>query len=254
MKKAVKKILALVAFMFVSGFASAQEQVECSLSADVISHYIWRGMDMGGFSVQPAASISWQGLSLGFEGSRGFSEDDVQEIDLKLGVQRWGVNIGVTDYWMSGIDKNDRYLYFDEMEGAHKLEANLGYTCDYFSLQAYTYFWGKDQKINGKRAYSTYIELAVPFRLGGLDWLAKGGMTPFESAGYTEPMGEEGIEATLLKANYDYAEGAACVEASLRATKTLDIGFSKLPIFAEFNVNPYLQTANIIFGLTLTAF
>lgn len=254
MKKTVKTILAAIAVMAMPTAGVAQEKVECSVSADIISHYIWRGQDLGNFSVQPTANVSWQGLSLGFFGSTGFSPDDTKEIDVTLGVQRWGVNIGVTDYWISGVEKNDRYLYFDEMKGAHKLEANLGYSCKYFSLQAYTFFWGKDLKINGEKAYSTFVELTVPFSLGGVDWQLRGGMTPFESAGYTEPMGTEGVAATMVKANYDYAEGPACVEAALRATKMVDVGFSKLPIFAEFNVNPYLQTTNVIFGLTLGVF
>ena len=46
-------------------------------------------------------------------------------------------------------------------------------------------FWGNDHKINGDRAYSTYVELSVPFRAGGLDWDVRAGITPMESAGYT---------------------------------------------------------------------
>lgn len=234
--------------------AGAQEKLEGSVSADFISHYVWRGQDKGRFSIQPAATLSWQGLSIGMYGSTGFSADDEHEIDLSLGFQRWGINIGVTDYWETGIDKNNRYLFFDEMKGAHQLEANIGYTCKYFSLQAYTVFWGKDLKIDGSRAYSTYIELGVPVTLGGVDWLAKCGVTPMESAGTSTPLGEEGIASLLTTSSYYYAEGFACLEASLRATKTLDMGFSKVPVFAELNINPYLRTANMIFGLTFAPF
>ena len=254
MEKTLSKFILACALLAMPSVAGAQKRVEGSVSADIVTQYIWRGQDLGGFSFQPTASLSWQGLSLNVFGSTGLDKKDPREIDLTLGFQRWGVNIGVTDYWMSGVEKDNRYLYFDEFEGAHKLEANIGYTCKYFSLQAYTFFWGNDVKINGERAYSTYIELTVPFKLGGVDWQVRGGMTPFESAGWTEPKGDDGIAAMLTNSYYDYAEGVACLEASVRATKTMDIGFSKLPVFAELNVNPYLQTANVIFGVTVNPF
>jgi len=254
MRKTVRMAIVACVLLAMPSMAGAQKQVEGDIYADIITQYVWRGQEVGGFSFQPTASLSWQGLSLGVTGNAGLDKEDPREIDLMLGYSRWGVNIGVIDYWTSGVEKDNRYLYFDQYEGAHKLEANIGYTCKYFSLQAYTLFWGNDIKVNGKRAYSSYVELTVPFKLGGIDWQVRGGMTPFESAGWSEPMGEEGIAAMLTKNNYEYAEGVACLEASLRATKTMDIGFSKLPVFAELNVNPYLQTAHMIFGVTVNPF
>lgn len=253
MKKAAFKAIVVMIVLMLPTTAGAQKRVEGSVSADVISHYIWRGQDRGGFSVQPAMLASWQGLSLGVFGSTGFSSDDAQEIDVTLGFERWGVNIGVTDYWETGIDENNRYLHI-EKEGAHQLEGNIGYTCKYFSLQAYTVFWGRDRKWNGDRAYSTYVELGVPFSLGGVDWQLRGGFTPFESAGDRTPKVENGYYTGKYDYNYYYAEGFACVEVALRATKTLDIGFSKMPVFAEVNINPYLQTAQMVFGVTIQPF
>ncbi len=253
MKRVAFKAFVAMIVLMSPATAGAQKRVEGSVSADVISHYVWRGQDRGGFSVQSTMSAQWQGLSLGVFGSTGFSSDDTQEIDVTLGFERWGVNIGVTDYWETGIDENNRYLYF-EKEGAHQLEGNLGYTCKYFSLQAYTVFWGRDRKWNGDRAYSTYVELGVPFRLGGVDWRLRGGFTPFESAGERTPRIEKGYYTGKYDYDYYYAEGFACVDAALRATKTLDIGFSKMPVFAEINFNPYLQTAQMVFGLTIQPF
>ena len=254
MKKAAFKAIVAMIVLTAPTVAGAQRRIEGNVSADIVSHYMWRGQDRGGFSVQPEMSASWQGLTLGVDGNAGFSSDDPREINLSLGYQRWGVNIGVIDYWESGIEENDRYLRFDKEEGAHQLEGNIGYTCKYFSLQAYTIFWGKDRKWNGDSAYSTYAELSVPFSLGGVDWQLRGGFTPFESAGERTPRIEDGYDTGKYDYNYYYAEGFACVEAALRATKTLDIGFSKMPVFAELNVNPYLQTAQMVFGITIQPF
>ena len=83
------------------------------------------------------------------------------------------------------------------------------------------------------------------------------GMTPFESAGTSyikQALSDRGNVVQLEKADYTYAEGPSCVLASLRATKKLDIGFAQIPVFAEFNANPYLQKAYMIFGVTITPF
>lgn len=254
-----KKTLALVAIALLglTTTASAQgDEVEASVEANLVSKYLWRGLEKGGVSLQPAVSVGWQGLFLKASGSVGLSKDDGEEIDLELGYRLAGFNIGVVDYWHTGIDVEDRYLQFDRDEGPHRMEANLGYTCRYFGLQAYTTFWGKDQKRGGDRAYSTYIEAMVPFRLGGLSWLVKGGMTPFESSSQKRVKTAQtllGIEKIYVD-DYLYADGPACVLASVRATKQFSLGEVKMPVFAEVQVNPYLQQAHVVLGLSVIPF
>jgi hypothetical protein len=259
MKKII--LLALTAFALLPTTALAQEEkdnkVEAYVQAGLVSHYMWRGTDMtDGICIQPEAGISWQGLSLSASGSAGFTKEEYKEINVSLGYERWGVNIGVTDYWASDVDPANRYFFFKEKETAHQLEANLGYTCKYFSLQANTMFWGNDYKINGDRAYSTYIELSVPFRLAGLDWLASAGITPMESAGYTTSEIVEGLirDVTVTTNHYFYGESFTCNMAALRATKTLEFKHLEVPIFAEIHTNPYLQKATFLVGVALKVF
>ena len=237
---------------------SAQDdnnEVETYLDATFVSQYMWRGIDKGGISIQPQAYVSWRGLTLRADGNVGFDSSDAKELNLTLGFERWGFNIGVIDYWTSGIDKNNRYFYYDT-KGPHQLEANIGYSWKYGSLQAYTIFWGNDYRISGNKAYSTYVELSVPFKLGDVDFTAAVGGTPFESAGYEEVLENQGFfgDETHYIKHYDYAEGPACVMASLRATKTLDLGIAHLPIYAELHTNPYLRTANFLVGVTIAPF
>ena len=52
MKKVTMSILALAAFAAPDAMM-AQDGVEATVSADVVSSYIWRGQDMGGAAVQP---------------------------------------------------------------------------------------------------------------------------------------------------------------------------------------------------------
>ena len=234
----------------------AQDKIEAYLGADLLSRYMWRGQHLGDVSIQPQLSVGWKGLKINAEGNIGFESKDTRELDVTLEYSKFGFNIGVTDYWTSGVDENNRYFYYPK-HGPHQLEGNLGYSCKYFSLQAYSIFWGNDFKISGEQAYSTYIELGVPFKLGGVDWEVKAGMTPFKSAGYTETTEQtlpSGVKRDVTKCYYFYAEGAACVMASIRATKNLDLTFAELPVFAELHANPYLQTADLLFGVTICPF
>ena len=76
---------------------SAQKQVKGEVRADVVSHYMWRGLDKGGFSVQPQATVRWQGLSLQMYGSAGLNKEDNDELDLSLRYERAGFSIPKTD-------------------------------------------------------------------------------------------------------------------------------------------------------------
>ena len=256
MMKILSRIVSVAAMaLMVPDTVSAQDEndMEAYFDADIVSHYMWRGQDKGSFSLQPTAYVSWQGLTLRAESSMGFRREDATDLDITLGYENSGFNVGIIDYWTSGYDPFNRYFHYSK-NGAHQLEANIGYSWKYGSLQAYTIFWGNDFKVSGKQAYSTYIELGVPFTWQGIDWNAAVGITPFESAGDVVTATTKDTKETKTTADYYYADSFACVMASIRATKTLDLGFAHMPIFAEFHANPYLQTANIVFGVTVCPF
>ena len=250
--------LALAARTCLPASLSAQDKVTATVSADLVSRYMWRGIDMAGVSIQPELNLAWQGLSLDIEGSNPLEKDGgVQDLDVTLGYSLYGFNIGVTDYWTADVDPRNRYFYYGgETECPHQLEGNIGYTCKYGSLQAYTMFYGNDFKIDGSRAYSTYIELSVPFKLGGIDWDVRAGVTPFESAGTTyqeQVVTETGKVKTYTRGDWMYGESFTCNLASVRATKEFEFKKFKLPVFVELHTNPYLQRANLVFGISISS-
>jgi len=253
---AIAALALLPASVWAQEASEKKSNVKAFVKADLVSRYMWRGMDLAGVSIQPAAGISWKGLSLEASGNAGFDKDDIQELDVTLGFQKWGFNIGVTDYWSTGVDTEERYFYYNSKKGAHQFEGNIGYTCKYGSIQAYTMFGGNDFKVNGKRAFSTFIELSVPFRLGGLDWDARAAITPMESAGTTvRTYFEAGGSTHYLDTNYYfYGESFTCNMASIRATKTLEYKNIKIPIYAELHTNPYLQKATFLVGISIQPF
>ena len=245
-------LLGIITLAF-SQLAFAQDKPEASLQVDLVSRYMWRGQQLSGAALQPGAELSWKGAYVGVWGSMPFDNSESDEIDLSIGYRApFGLNIGVTDYWNSGIAYKDIYMAYSKQRTAHQFEGNIGYSCKYGSLQAYTCFLGNDYKLDGKQAFSTYIELGIPFSLGGVDFTAMAGIVPFKS-GYSMRWSDEYALYYYDALNYD-TEGFACTIAALRAEKELSLGFAKLPIFVEVHTNPYLQTANIMAGISFKAF
>ena len=214
----------------------AQENVETTICGDMVSSYIWRGQDLGNVSLQPTLGIGYKGLSLTAWGSVGLSDpSDTNEFDLTLSYAIGGINIGVTDYWFNnGLDPENRYFKYDAHGTNHVLEANIGYDFGLASLQWFTNFAGNDGvNKDGKRAYSSYVELTVPFKLATVDRTATAGAVPFSTDFY----GTDGFAVTNL---------------ALRATKEIKVTESfSVPVFGQVVANPCSQKAYLVIGFTL---
>jgi len=232
----MKKIVVLAMGMVLGSTALAQEKIETTISGDVVSSYIWRGLDAGSVALQPTLGVGYKGLSLTAWGSYGLTDPaDTKEFDLTLGYTIGGLNIGLTDYWFSkGLDPDGRYFKYDAHGTNHLFEANIGYDFGFASLQWFTNFAGNDgTNKDGKRAYSSYVEATVPFRLASVDWRATAGAVPFATDFY----GTTGFAVTNL---------------SLRADKEIKVTDSfAIPVFGQVTANPCSQKAYLVFGITL---
>lgn len=214
--------------------ATAQDKVETTIAADFVNQYIWRGQKCGEVSIQPTLGIGYKGLSLSAWGNVGISDpSDTKELDLTLSYTKGGFNVGVTDYWFN--DPNEKYFCYAAHKTSHLFEANVGYDFGPVSLQWYTNFAGNDGlNKSGKRAYSSYVEAAAPFKLGGCDWTATVGAVPYATSTYKQ------------------ANGFAVTNVSLKASKDIKITNSfSVPVFASVTANPSTQKAYFVFGFTL---
>ena len=235
MKKIVLLALGLVAVVTTHA-QDEKAKVETTIAADFVNQYIWRGLDCGNVSIQPTLGIGYKGLSLSAWGNVGVSKDDVKEFDLTLGYTTGGFNIGITDYWFSvgGDDPDNRYFKYNAHSTNHVFEANIGYDFGVLNLQWYTNFAGNDgYNKNDKRAYSSYAQVDVPFKLVTVDWTATAGVVPYYSTYY----GTTGFAVTNL---------------SLRADKDIKITDSfSIPVFGQIVANPCTEKAYLVFGFTL---
>jgi hypothetical protein len=232
----MKKIV-LMAMMIATGMsATAQDEIETTIAADLVSSYIWRGQDLGSAAIQPTLGVGYKGLSLTAWGSYGLvNTADTKEFDLTLAYTTGGFNIGITDYWFNaGLDSEGRYFKYDAHGTNHVFEANIGYDFGPLSLQWFTNFAGNDgANKDGKRAYSSYVEVAVPFKLATVDWTATAGAVPWATTSY----GTNGFAVTNL---------------ALKATKEIKVTDTfSIPVFGQVVGNPCSQNAYLVFGFTL---
>ena len=231
MKKVAVAALGMIAC---ATTATAQDKVEGTIGADIVSQYYWRGQDLGSISLQPTLGLGYKGLSLTAWGSVGISEpSDTKEFDLTLAYETSGFHVGITDYWFNS--PNDKYFQYAAHETSHVFEANVGYDFGPVALNWYTNFAGNDgYNKSGKRAYSSYVEATAPFKLGGLDWEGAIGAVPYATSFYGD------------------ANGFAVTNVSLKATKDIQVTKSfSIPVFAQVAANPSNEKAYLVVGFTL---
>lgn len=212
----------------------AQDEIETTIGADIVNQYIWRGQELGDVSVQPTLGIAYKGVSLTAWGSVGLSDkDDTKEFDITAAYTIGGFHIGVTDYWFN--TPNERYFAYEAHKTSHVFEANIGYDFGVASLNWYTNFAGNDGvNKDGKRAYSSYFEASVPFKLASCEWTATIGAVPYATSFYVN------------------ANGFAVTNVGIKATKDIKINdHFCIPIFAGITANPSTEKAFFIFGLSL---
>lgn len=222
----------MVAVMALPTVSVAQDKPEASMGVDLVSGYLWRGQDLGNVSIQPSAAVGYKGFTLSGWGSVGFDKEDTKEFDLTLGYATGGFSISVTDYWFNG---GAGYFHYGAHNTAHVFEAQVGYDFGPLAVNWFTNFAGDDGvNKDGDRAYSSYVSVAAPFRLGGLDWTAEVGATPWATTFYND--GTNGFEVC---------------DISLGVTKEVKISDSfSLPVFAKATWNPATEGAYFAVGMT----
>ena len=229
-----KKMMLLFAIMGLASTSAvkAQDKVEASVGADLVSGYIWRGQDLGDVSVQPAVGLSYKGFSLSAWGSVGFDATDTKEFDLTLGYEYGGFSIAVTDYWFTSYDSPARY---SDYKNAHTFEVGVGYDFGPLAVNWFTNFAGSvGENEKGKDAYASYVSISAPFKLSGIDWSAEIGATPWANDFYN-----------------GYSDGFKVSAISLQASKEIKVTDSfSLPLWAQAIWNPTTKGAYFVAGIS----
>lgn len=230
--------------------ASAQQDTckgKLDISTDLVSRYIWRGMNPGGSSpsIQPSIEYTYENFAVGAWGAYSLSNAITsQELDLYLGYNIAGMfNVTITDYFFPKEDTLNNYFNYSKDRTNHLFEASakfLGTEKLPLSLMIATNLYGADaKKSNGKNQFSTYIEFGYSFKIKDTGCNAFIGFTPNNPE---ESTGETGF----------YGKGAGVINLGLTAIKEIKITDSfLLPVSASLITNPQAENIFLVFGISL---
>ena len=245
----MKNILCIV-FSLITSILFAQETVKeeafkeplrkttFHLGVDFQSKYVWRGMEMMTTNSSPVLfpSISYSKDGFYAYVMGGYSINGFYgEVDLGISYNYKWLTVALNDYYYPTITvATDNYFDFRKNTTGHWLEGSLTVAPE--KVPAYlllsNFFYGADKNLEGKQAYSTYVELGAHY-----DFLADNSLSL-------------AVGAALNKSCYtDYAQGLSVCNIELKYTHT--IHFAKewtLPLNVSYIINPIREKAFVNFS------
>ena len=245
----MKKLLTILALAFALSWSLPASAQEFSFGADIVSRYVWRGVDFGeSASVQPALTFSSGGLEIGTWASYATNPGSAgaNEHDLWIGYSAGAFSVGITDYYFPNAeaahDEHDHdhdedeepeiIGFFDfsgDGEGGHWIEPYVSFNgTDSFPVTLYAAYMAHNDVDN-----SLYLNASVPFAVGGIDM----------SFGIGASAGESGFYGT---------EGFGIVDMALGASKSIPITDKfELPVSVSYILNPTDEKSFLVFGIFL---
>jgi hypothetical protein len=246
--KTIAKCLLGAALGAVAVSASAQDSKgsNFSVSADLVSSYVWRGVAQesskgGSPNIQPTATYTLGAFSVGAWGSYAFS-GEVKEVDLNATLALSSAfSVTVTDYNWNNSNNNTltttgyaNYFNYKGNGTGHIFEGTLAYggtTAFPLSISLNTMFYGADKKINStNNAYSTYVEMGYPVASNVKAFLG----------------------SSLVSSQTYGNNGFSVINIGVKISKEIKVSSTfSLPVYGIVGVNPQAEKAFFVAGITL---
>lgn len=243
----MKKLLALLFLAFALAWSLPASAQEFSFGADIVSRYVWRGVDFGeSASVQPALTFSRGGLEIGAWASYATNPGsaDANEHDLWIGYSAGAFSVGITDYYFPNATHDEHEHDHDEHEdeetigffdfsgdgeGAHVLEPYFSFNgTESFPVTLYVAYNAHNDPDN-----SLYLNASVPFTAGDVEM-------------------SFGIGASAGKSGWYGADGFSIIDMALGASKSIPITDKfELPVSVSYILNPTTEKSFLVFGISL---
>lgn len=230
-----------IAFAFAAAICTAKAQTtnHFSVTADVVSSYVWRGVAQensrgGSPNIQPTISYSIGVFNIGAWSSYSFS-GNVKEVDLFATLLLpHAFSVTITDYnWNNGNDNNTGYFNYINTKTGHVFEGTIAYAGTQsfpLSITWNTMVYGADKKVNENQAFSTYVELGWPVNQHIRTFL---GASLFDSPNY-------------------YNSRFSVINLGLRVAKDIKLsGSFTFPVYGIIGANPQAGKVFCVVGLTL---
>lgn len=248
MDKRTKRLAALMLILFALMFTvdvCAQERkgVTFAAGSDLTSAYVWRGVYQTSVSFQPTLSMTAGNFSATAWGSVDFAASSYKEMDLTLAYTVGPVTFSLADLYWEGSATRESVSrnYFDfGASSPHRVEAGISWCVSKkvpITLSWYTILFGAvDVNASGKRAYSSYAEVAYPFTVKTIDLRAGVGVVPWNA------VGTYGIDRDFYVQNVFLNAGKMW---DIKGMKSMQFG-----IFTNLIWNPAAEDVNFVGGFS----
>jgi hypothetical protein len=155
------------------------------LSSTFVSTHIWRAISAGTAPcIEPMISLQKGGLNISAWSCYAV-DNSYREIDLFMSYRWKFIEVGLFDYYCptSTSGMND-FTQFEKGKTLHLFEAQASFYGPKkwpFRFTSACFFGGADYNDKGEQLYSTYFELAYPFKIKDYQLNLELGMTPAKS-------------------------------------------------------------------------
>jgi hypothetical protein len=253
MKANFIKSMALAAVVFTGSMSlhAQKETSNFSIGADLVSRYIWRGLDLGGSSphIQPSIEYAFgeSGLAIGAWGSQSLGGITTgAEADLYLTYSFADMfTVGLTDYFFPSDHafSYDRYFNYKKETTGHTFEVMAGFDgTESFPISimfAMNVYGADGTDENGDPYYAKYLELGYSKTVGETD------ISVFVGAALDDPKEELGASGW-------YGNSAGIINLGTTVSKSLKISDSfSLPVSTSLIFNPEAENIYIVFAISL---
>ncbi len=235
------------------------------IGVDMMSRYVWRGIEYSGNgpSIQPSISMNYKGLEVGFWGAYSTNGNNSnQEIDFYVNYTflKDYITIGFTDYYIANELVSNEFVNYKSDTIGHVLEGSIsinGGDKIPLSLLLGVNFYGNDanriendpnsnkfNKVVGIQ-YSTYLELAYSTTISNLSFDA------FAGFNLTAPRNADSNTGYLGESGY-YGSKKGLVNLGFTFEKEIKITNSfSIPLNASIITNPLDKHVYFVVGLSL---
>ncbi len=250
--------VALFASIAVNGFSQDESPVQ--FGADVMSRYIWRGVNLGGSSpsLQPWIKYNMKSkdsnhvLSLGAWGAYTFSQTSNQEVDLYLTyTYKSVISLTVTDYFFPeyySTKGRSRYFGYDKDSTCHVFEGVISFNgtkkIPFTFLFAMNFYGNDARKINndgssGDIFMTKYVEVGYKKNIKGIDFNA------FIGAALDKPNKDKG------ELGFYGNKTSGIINLGVKVSKSIQISDKyALPVQASLITNPEAENIFLTFGIS----
>ncbi|WP_172826821.1 TorF family putative porin [Flammeovirga sp. SJP92] len=202
----------------------AQDKLQFSAGADLVNHYVWRGIDYGySPAIQPDVELNYKGFYVGGWGTYAFLKSNaVYEFEYRVGYtfEKIGLSLQVIDYVYSTATfdspKTTHHVDQDESSIGHSFELGVIQRIKDFHFAGY---------INFSEDNDIYVEVGYNYK---------------------------GFELIVGAGNHEYTLNDNFNLVNVSLTKTFDLKLTEKyspSLFCGTVYNPDASAVHLIFGV-----